>query len=475
VENPEEKGMSQGRIFLYKWENWWSRAGEPKNMPIGEPGGPDSEVFYDFGATDEGQSIHQNSIFADKPCHLNCDCGRFLEIGNSVFMQFRNTKNGFLPLEQKNIDFGGGLIRILAAANNQIDIFKTDLFLPLINQLETLSQTKYQGENLANFRVIADHVRAAVMLIDDGVRPDSKEQGYMVRRLLRRSIRYGKLLGIKDPFVAELVGVVAQVYADAYPHLLDKQKEISEIVAQEEKKFEKTINRGLREFDQATAKQESLTGRLAFRLYETHGFPLEMSVEEAKRRDLRVEDSLENNFQQAKKEHREQSRAGAEKKFSGGLANKTEQVTKYHTVTHLLLAALRQVLGEHVHQMGSNITGERLRFDFSHLAALTSEEKQQVEELANFWIEGKYLVKKEVMSRDQALKSGASTIPGVAYPEQVSVYIIFSEEDDQIISREFCGGPHVNSTQELLPVKIFKEKSAAAGVRRIYVKEADKS
>jgi alanyl-tRNA synthetase len=470
VADPEQAGMADGRIFLYKWENWWSRAGEPANMPVGEPGGPDSEVFYDFGST-SGKNLHQNSIYSKQPCHLNCDCGRFLEIGNSVFMQFKKTQHGFEPLTQKNIDFGGGLERILAAAYEEIDIFKTPLFLPLINKISEISQTEYKGENVENFRIIADHIKAAVMLIADDVEPNNKEQGYMVRRLLRRGIRYGKLLGIQDSFLSELVEPVAEIYGQTYFELRKQKDQIRQVVAKEEKKFESTLDRGLREFDQAIEDRQKLTGGLAFKLYETYGFPLEMSVEEAERRDLEIDQDLKQDFAKAKKEHKEQSRAGAEKKFSGGLADKSRQTTKYHTTTHLILAALQEVLGDHVHQEGSNITQERLRFDFSHPKALTDDQISQVETLVNGWIKQELSVEKEIMDKKEALKTGASQIPGANYPDRVSIYSIVSENGQSQISKEFCGGPHVESTAQLSPIEIYKEKSAAAGVRRIYARE----
>ncbi len=470
ITNPEKAGMADGRIFLYKWENWWSRAGEPKNMPVGEPGGPDSEVFYDFGST-SGENLHQNSVYSNDPCHLNCDCGRFLEIGNSVFMQFKKTKQGFEPLSQKNIDFGGGFERILAAAYEEIDIFKTPLFMPLIKKITEVSQTEYKQENVENFRIIADHVKAAIMLIADGVKPDNKEQGYMVRRLLRRSIRYGKLLGIQESFITRLVEPVVEIYGQTYSELKTQEPQIKQIIAKEEKKFESTLDRGLKEFDQAMEDKQKLTGLLAFRLYETYGFPLEMSVEEAQRRNLAIDQNLRHDFIQAEQEHKEQSRAGAEKKFSGGLADKSKQTTKYHTTTHLILAALQKVLGDHVHQEGSNITQERLRFDFSHQKALTDDQLKQVETLVNEWINQELPVEKEIMDKAEALRTGASRISGANYPDRVSIYTIIAPSDGSYISKEFCGGPHVESTTQLSPIEIYKEKSAAAGVRRIYARE----
>ncbi|MBD3249960.1 MAG: alanine--tRNA ligase [Candidatus Pacebacteria bacterium] len=464
VQDPATQGMA-GRIFLYTWKNWWSRAGEPANMPEGEPGGPDSEIFYDFGPEFK---LHENSEFADKICHVNCDCGRFLEIGNSVFMQFQKTAKGFLPLQQKNIDFGGGLERILAASQNTSDIFQTDLFAPIISQVEQLAAQPYRDQSREYYRIIADHLKAAVMLIADGVKPGNKEQGYVVRRLLRRAMRQAKWLEIEGRFLANLVKPVVEIYSQAYPKLQTQLEQLKQVVEQEEIKFDRTLNRGLKEFEQAIADRQKLTGKLAFKLYETYGFPLELSVEEANQRGLKVDQSLKQDFEKQAQEHAAQSRVGAEDRFKGGLADESDTTTAYHTATHLLHSALRQVLGEHVQQKGSNITQKRLRFDFSHSRALTEQEMAQVEELINQWIQAGLAVSKTTMSKNEAFESGALAFFGAKYPDQVTVYTI--GQDQEIASKELCGGPHVKNTSELEPVEIFKEKSAAAGVRRIYMR-----
>ena len=466
IEDPEQQGLTSGRIFLYTWENWWSRAGEPNNMPVGEPGGPDSEVFYDFG-TD--LNLHQQSEFADQPCHVNCDCGRFLEIGNSVFMQFQKTEQGFKPLDQKNIDFGGGLERILAASSNQLDIFQTDFFWPIIKKIEQLSEKEYQQSKLS-FRIIADHIKAAVMLAADGVQPSNKERGYMVRRLIRRAIRHSKLLGAESGLVSQLTDTIAALYQDHYPQLAEKVDQIQETIRTESDRFEKTIETGLREFDKAVERREELTGKLAFKLYQTYGFPIEMSIEEAERRELPIDSELQAQFEQAKQKHIEKSRQGAAQKFSGGLADQSDATTQYHTATHLIHAALRQVLGNHVEQQGSNITRKRLRFDFSHPEALSSEQLQQIEKLVNQWIDQNLPVVKQTMDRQQALDSGALAVFAERYPPEVDVYTIKAENSKDWVSRELCGGPHVSSTKEIEPIEIYKEKSAGAGVRRIYAR-----
>ncbi len=467
VEDPQTQGLQAGRIFLYTWENWWSRAGEPKNMPPGEPGGPDSEVFYDFGPD---LKLHENSEFADQPCHLNCNCGRFLEIGNSVFMKYQKTADGFKELPQKNIDFGGGLERILAANQQQLDIFKTSLFWPIIQEIKTISGQDYTTGNKLNFRVITDHIKATVMLIGDGVKPSNKDRGYVVRRLIRRAIRYGKLMDINQPFLHKLAAPVIDMYQDHYQYLESKRTEIISILEKESSKFEKTLNRGLKEFERIFDEKNRLTGQTAFHLYETYGFPIEMSVEEAKRFNIPIDTDLKQDFNQAQQKHAQQSRSGAAQKFEGGLADKSEDSVKYHTATHLLHAALRKVLGEHVQQKGSNISAERLRFDFSHPESLTQQQIKEVEELINQWIDQDLPVFKQIMDKQAAINSGALSFFAESYPNQVKVYIIGSGSP---ISKELCTGPHVSTTGEIGHLEIYKEKSAAAGIRRVYARLAE--
>lgn len=464
VDQAGQVGLGQGRIFPYGNNNWWSRSGAPENMPVGEPGGPDSEVFYDFG---EELNLHEQSEWKDQPCHVNCDCGRFLEIGNSVFMQYLKTEQGFEPLPQKNIDFGGGLERSLAAVNGDPDVFKTDLFLPVVNRLENLANKKYETDAVA-FRVIADHMRAAVMLIADGVFPSNKDQGYFVRRLLRRAVRYGMKLGIKQQFLAELVSGVVEIYDQAYPQVADQQDQIKQAVSQEEQKFLRTLDKGLREFEKSTQVSKKLTAELAFTLYETYGFPLELSLEEAESRVLKIEDNFAIKFQQVKQQHADKSRTASAGKFKGGLQDHSEITVKFHTATHLIHAALRKILGTMVSQKGSNINAQRLRFDFTYDQALTKEELQQIEDQVNTWIKADFTVSKKMMEKQAALADGALAFFVEKYPDEVSVYQIGN--DSQIISKEFCGGPHVTRTGEIGDIEIFKEKSAAAGVRRVYAR-----
>ncbi len=455
-------GIAENRIFTYPAKkNWWSRSGEPEKMPAGEPGGPDSEVFYEF------INIPHDSAFGAE-CHPNCDCGRFMEIGNSVFMQYQKQADGSLKeLSQKNVDFGGGLERILAAKADDPDVFKIDILIEIIRKLESLSGKTYGGDEkiTRSLRVIADHVRAGVMLAADGVLPSNKQQGYFSRRLLRRSIRFAHNLGITENFLADLVPIVAAQYIDAYPMVGAKAKEIGEQFELEENKFRKTLAKGLREIE----KIPTLDGHIAFQMYETYGFPLELTQEIAQERGQVVDTD---HFKQEFEKHKELSRTSSSGMFKGGLADHSEVTVKYHTTTHLLHAALRKILGTHVQQKGSNITGERLRFDFSHPKALTPEEKQQVEDQINAWVSADLPVTKEMMNKQEALKSGAIAFFIEKYPDTVSVYTIGNDVKTDWISKELCGGPHVEHTGLIGSVKIFKEEAVSAGVRRIYIRLA---
>lgn len=483
-ENSEKTGLGKDRIFYYdESKNWWSRSGVPNNMPAGEPGGPDSEVFYDYG---DNLQLHENSEFKNLPCHVNCDCGRFLEIGNSVFMQYQKQEDGtFKELPQKNVDFGGGFERILAASQNEQDVFKTASFTPIIKHLEKLSGNTYESspDVTRSFRVIADHVKAAVVLASDGVFPSNKEQGYFSRRLLRRAIRYGKMIGIENDFLRELVVVVAELYKNAYVNISQNREKIEKILAHEEQKFRKSLERGLREFEKVLQDKKDLNAELAFQLFETYGFPLELSLEEAQTREIPLEENIEEKFSQLKSQHADKSRSASEGKFKGGLADQSEVSVKYHTATHLLHAALRKILGSHVQQKGSNITGARLRFDFSHPQALTDAEKQDIQEQINEWISLDLPVTSTMMDKQAALGKGALAFFVEKYPDEVSVYTIGNEPEGENtalsgeyakgwISKELCGGPHVASTGEIGKIEIFKEKASSAGIRRIYARLA---
>lgn len=454
VDFAENKGMQGGRIFYYSEEkNWWSRVGVPNNMPLGEPGGPDSEMFWDFGA---GLGIHEKSKYKDQACHVNCDCGRFLEIGNNVFMQYVKTKNGFELLPKGNIDFGGGLERLLAAKNGNPDIFLTDLFSFIIKKTEEISGKKYEEseEVKRSFRVIADHLKASVFLIGDEVTPSNTERGYFLRRLIRRAIRYGKIIGIEKNFTKQIAEVVVEIYKNAYPEIENKKNKIFEELEKEEDKFRKTLTSGLKEFE----KLSVITGKDAFNLYQTYGFPLEMTEELAKEKNIAID---KKEFEEEFKKHQELSRTASAGMFKGGLADTSEATKKYHTAAHLMLSALRKVLGDGVFQKGSNITPERLRFDFSHPEKMTDEQKQEVEKIVNEIIQADMPIECEEMSLDEAKKQGAMGVFENKYGEKVKVYTIGS------ISKEICGGPHITRTGELGKFKIQKEESSSAGVRRI--------
>lgn len=458
------RGMHEDeRIFFYDaTKNWWSRAGTPQHMPEGEIGGPDSEVFFDF------KTEHDPSFGAH--CHPNCNCGRFLEIGNSVFMEYIKSADGsFQRLPKQNVDFGGGLERIVAAAANNPDIFAIDVFGPMKKQLEDTLGTTYD-DNPHACRVILDHMRAAIFLLGDHVRPSNKEQGYFVRRLIRRSVLKAHALNEEKEFdLSSLALIVSSVYSDQYPSLHEQQKEIEEAISNEEDQFKKTLKRGIQEAEKritADAKTHGyVTGTTTATLFTTYGFPLELTEELAGEMGTKVDVA---EYKAEMEKHQEQSRVGAEKKFKGGLANHSEQVISYHTATHLLLAALRKYLGEHVHQSGSNITEERLRFDFSHPEKVDEETLRKVEAYVNTAIKNKVSVHIETMDKKDA--QADPTVEGSfwdKYPDQVKVYTI-KDAEGAIYSRELCGGPHVTNTSELAGTfKILKEESSARGVRRI--------
>jgi len=451
-----ELGMQNGRIFYYDAKkNWWSRAGVPENMPAGEPGGPDSEVFYEFSDVEHDERF-------GKYCHPNCDCGRFMEIANSVFMEYQKQQDGtFEKLAQRNVDFGGGLERITAASINSSDVFKIDVLDSVIKKIEELSEFEYQGVQQKSFRVIADHLRGAVFMIADGVLPSNTERGYFVRRLLRRAVRHADILQMEQGRFAELVDPVIENYGDQYPEIATQKKLIMETIQKEESRFRETLANGLREFEKLSSN--NISGREAFNLYQSYGFPLEVTLDLAKEKGIEVD---EKGFQEQLKKHQEVSRAGVEKKFRGGLADTKEETVRLHTAHHLLLAALRQILGDHVHQRGSNITAERLRIDFSHPQKMTAEELQQVEDLVNQKIQENLDMIRKEMPNEEAMKLGAEMEFGVKYGDMVSVYVA-QDKEGTIFSKEFCGGPHVEHTGELGTFKIIKEEAVSAGIRRI--------
>jgi len=473
----ESLGIPKERIFyLSKEENWWGPAGQTG------PCGPCSEMFYDTGKEKCGSD-----------CKPGCKCGKYAEIWNDVFMEFNKTAEGkFEQLKQKNVDTGMGVERTIAVLDGFDNVYDTELFKPLIKKIEEISNKKYEGENIKTFRIIADHLKAATFILAEGVEPSNVERGYVLRRLIRRAVRYGKQLGINDIFTFKIANVVIEMYRDVYLELSSNRMFIEEQLVREEEKFTKTLEKGLKVLEKMKPKKTisflsksffteyGLSGDVLFNLYSTYGFPIEMSLEEIKKlyqeynREQGVsiteltkddENRILQQFHESLKKHQELSRAGAEQKFKGGLADHSEHVVKYHTAAHLMLAALRQVLGSHVTQKGSNITAERLRFDFSHPQKLTLEQIKQVEDLVNQTIVRDLPVKMEEMSLDEAKEQGAMGVFESRYGEKVKVYTI--AENGKIFSKEICGGPHVEKIGQLGHFKILKEESVSAGARRI--------
>lgn len=464
-----ENGVAEDKIYFYDdKKNWWSRSGIPENMPVGEPGGPDSEIFFDFDPKGE-KKIHENSKFAKEACHPNCDCGRFVEIGNSVFIQYKKTENGLEELIQKSVDFGGGLTRMAAAVEDDEDIFNLNVFEQAKKIIEEKSEKKYNGseENKINFRIILDHIHAATFLIGDGVFPGNKDQMYFVRRLIRRAIVAGHKLGIQDNFTKEIAKTFVENYKEAEEYLgnnLSKNKSvILEEVEKEENKFRKTLNNGMKEFSKVTS--EGITGEEAFNLLQTYGFPIELTLELAEEKNLKVD--LET-FIKLKEEHSLKSRTASEGMFKGGLADQSEITTALHSTCHLMLAGMRKILGENVTQAGSNINSERLRFDFAFDRKVEKEEIEAIENYVNQAIQKGFSTKIEEMNKEEAKAKGVTGAFWEKYPEIVKVYNMIGE-DGEIYSRELCGGPHIENSRDYLAKKTFKivkEESVSAGVRR---------
>lgn len=467
-------GMQGGRIFYYNAKkNWWSRSGIPENMPAGEPGGPDSEVFYDFGTP------HDPAFGAE--CHPNCDCGRFLEIGNSVFMQYIKKSDGtFSLLPKQNVDFGGGLERIAAAARGDSDVFKTDVFWDSISLLEHFSNTKYDDSRYQrSYRIIADHMRAAIFMLGDGVRPSNTERGYVLRRLIRRASQHARKLGLsaenqEDSMLVRIGALLIEKYKSAYSELDGEMAytEIAEEIWKEEVQFARTLESGLRMFEKLSSN--GISAEDAYVLFTTYGFPFELTQELAAEHGVSVDID---GFKDLMKKHQDLSRSGSEQKFKGGLADSSERTTRLHTAHHILLKALQTVLGPQVKQRGSNITSERLRIDFSHGAKMSTEQLADVERIVNERISEQLPVVRTTLPKLDAEMLGAEHEFGAKYPDMVSVYSIgpvgASESEprySEAYSVEFCGGPHVRNTRELSEsgtFKIQKEEAVASGVRRI--------
>jgi len=420
-------GVHEDHIFEYGVKkNWWSRSGTPDAMPVGEIGGPDSEIFFQF------DGVKHTKEFGEK-CHPNCDCGRFLEIGNSVFIQYKKNEKGELEeLPQKNVDFGGGLERITAALNNDPDVFKTDIYWPIIEKLEKINGKKYDEEKVT-FRIIADHLRASEALIKDGVVPSNKMHGYVLRRLIRR----------------------VATKTDSVDKLTDNQ-----VILEEVSKFKVSLDKGLKEIN----KINEMTGKIAFDLYQSYGFPLELTVELFK--DKGQEVNLEE-FRKEFEKHKDASRSTSKGMFRGGLEDHSEETTKLHTATHMLHASLRKVLGESVSQKGSHITAERLRFDFSYPNKLTEVQVKEVFDMVNRAIEEDLPVSFIETTPAEAIKMGALHFFAEKYGEKIKMYTIGSDKD--FFSREICGGPHVTSTGLLGHARMIKQEKIGSGIIRIYV------
>ena len=459
-----KKGMRPGqKIFLYDGDkNWWWRGSKIADMTPGEPGGPDSEVFYEFDFIEHDKKWGEH-------CHPNCDCGRFMEIGNSVFMEYLKTESGFEKLPKQNVDFGGGLERIAAAKLGDPDMFKTSLMWPIIEKLQELSGKDYET-NTASMRVIADHLRAATFLAVDGCAPSNKEQGYVMRRLLRRAIRFSFDLGIEQNFLQEVVPVIADLYVADFPEVAENRETIIAVLVKEEKVFRQTLRKGLKEMGKFV--DGGLTGAELFTLYDTYGFPVELSTEEAFKQNIKLSDDWRDEFDAKMAEQRERSQTAAKGTFKGGLEGHDDIHLKYHTATHLLQSALREIYGPELRQHGSNITTERLRFDFNLDHKMTAEEIAKAEELVNGWIAEDLPVKFTLYPTQQALDMGAIGPFGERYGDTVKVYQMGS--DDHIASLEICGGPHVDHTGQLAEgdkkFKITKEEASSAGIRRVKAK-----
>lgn len=467
AENGDQRGIKPGeRIFFYDdKENWWSRGGGIETTPLGDPCGPDSEVFYDFGEDKQDVEKYGKS-------HPASDGARFMEIGNQVFMQYKRKEDGtFEELEHKNVDFGGGLERLAAAAIGSFDVFKISLMAPIIEKLEQMSHKKYDN-NTDEMRIIADHLRGAYLLAAQGLVPSNKAQGYALRRLVRRAVLRALDLGIGQDFLEEILPIIAENYAELSDDILPNRANVLEILTKEENAFRKTINKGVKELQKLGADQ-LLTGAELFKLQDTYGFPLELSVEEAYKLGLKLSDNYQEEFNQALDEQRERSKTASKGMFKGGLSDTSDQTVKYHTACHLLLAALQQEIDPSINQKGSNLTPERLRFDFNIDHKLTPEELAKVEAKVNEWISQDLPVVFAEYDKDYAFDVlHAHGGFRDRYPDRVTVYAIGKgletpADDKEKVSIEICGGPHVTHTGELGHFKITKEESSSAGVRRI--------
>ena len=435
-------GIEESKIYYYgKDDNWWI-AGEEG------PCGPDTEMFYDTGKP-----------ACSKDCQPSCDCGKYVEIWNNVFMEYYKDKNGYRKLAKQNVDTGLGLERMTMLLEGKETPFDTELFKPVMDKLKELQKV----DIIESRRIVAEHLRSSMMIIADGGRPSNLDRGYILRRLIRRMIRHMNKLQIDLTEISTLIDLNINNLKEMYPELEKNKEIIKNVILEEKNKFVKTLDKGEKEFikemNRIISKNENvITGEIVFKLYDTYGFPPEVTKDLAAENNMTIDMKK---FDELFKVHQEKSRAGAEHKFKGGLATTGEMETKYHTATHLLNAALKQVLGSHVHQRGSNITAERMRFDFSHDSKLTPEEKQKIEDLVNEWIKQAIPVERMEMEKEKAIAIGAEAMFADKYGDIVTVYKIGD------ISTEICGGPHVKNTKELGHFKIKKEESSSSGVRRI--------
>jgi len=438
----KKAGIPEERIYFFgKDDNWWI-AGEEG------PCGPDTEMFYDTGKPK-----------CSEGCNPSCGCGKYVEIWNNVFMEYYKDKNGYRKLEQQNVDTGLGLERMTMLLEGKETPFEIEMFAPVMDKLVELEA----NDLIQSRRIVAEHLRSSIMIISDGGRPSNVDRGYILRRLLRRMTRHMNKLGVDLNELGNIVDISIDAIKELYPEVDKNREEIKKVIVEEKDKFMKTLQNGEREFEKVSERtiregKDTIETEKVFNLYETYGFPPEMTEELAKEKGLKVDMS---DYQKLFKEHQDKSRLGSDQKFKGGLASTGEMETKYHTATHLLNAALKVVLGDHVHQKGSNITAERLRFDFSHGAKMTDEEKQKVEDLVNEYIKEDIPVERMEMKKEDALKLGAEAMFIDKYGDDVTVYKIGD------VSLEFCGGPHVERTGVLGHFVIKKEEASSAGVRRI--------
>ena len=426
---------------LGKKENWWG-------LESGGPCGPDSEIFYDTGKEKCGNN-----------CNVSCNCGKYVEIGNNVFMEYQKDGDKITPLGRHNVDFGGGLERLTALLQNVDSVYDTDIYKPIMNKVKELSQI----EDIKSQRVIVDHIKAATWIIMDGVTPSRTQQGYILRRLIRRAVRHGKKLGIENSFCKEIANIAIGQFKGIWEGLETEKENILKVIEEEEEKFNRTLEKGLRELDKMVQRKDIIDGKDAFLLYETYGLPLEVTEEILQEKNI----SLENRelFQEAEETHQEKSRTAAKGFFKGGLADTSEMSIKYHTASHLLLEALRRILGEHVYQKGSNITPERLRMDFPNETKLTPEQVKEVEDIVNEQIQKGLDVTFVEKEKEEALKLVPFAAFSEKYADKVKVYYI--GPTDNPFSVEICNGPHVDNIKELGKFKITKQENVGAGVKRI--------